>query len=99
LAYAAHFSLHKGLVANPLCGFTYGNPAGVTVGNNEELQRKARFCAAKCAQNQKSAAKSISRLCQIQNFSEIGIPTENLSDSDPDFKTKIRANFYRKRQF
>jgi hypothetical protein len=28
---------HKGLVANPLCGFAYGNPAGVTVGNNEEL--------------------------------------------------------------
>jgi hypothetical protein len=36
---------HKGLDANPLCGFAYGNPAGVTVGNNEELERKARFFA------------------------------------------------------
>jgi hypothetical protein len=35
----------KGLVANPLCGFAYGNPAGVTYGNNEELERKARFFA------------------------------------------------------
>jgi hypothetical protein len=43
---------------------------------DEELERKARFCAAKCAQNQKSAFKSISRLCQIRNFSEIGIPVE-----------------------
>jgi hypothetical protein len=35
----------KGLVANPQSGFAYGNLAGVTVGNNEELERKARFFA------------------------------------------------------
>jgi hypothetical protein len=39
------FSPRKGLVANPLCGFAYGNPAVVTYGNTEELQRKARFPA------------------------------------------------------
>jgi hypothetical protein len=35
----------KGLTASPLCGFASGNPAGVTYGNNEELERKARFFA------------------------------------------------------
>jgi hypothetical protein len=42
-----NFRPRKGLVANPLCGFASGNPAGVTYGNTEELQRKARFFARK----------------------------------------------------